>query len=129
MIQFKKDFTPHQLYGSGFAAILICLLFFMFNRNDLWIYVASGLALLIMIWPLPVRYFAIVWFGIGETLGFFVSRILLTVFYVLLVIPVGLFVRKRIRNNMQLPCFKKETSSVFKSRNHLFIPDDFTKPF
>jgi hypothetical protein len=124
-----RDLNSHQLYGSGLAAILICLLGYVFSGIDTWVYVAIGAVLLLMIWPEPFRYFGMAWFGLGELLGFFVSRVLLTIIYGLLVIPIGMLVRKRLRRNMQLSLFKTGEGSAFTSRNHLFTEKDFEKPF
>lgn len=124
-----RELNPHQLFGSGLAAILICLLGYIFSGKDTWVYVAIGAVLWLMIWPAPFRYFGMAWFGLGELLGFFVSRILLTIIYGVLVIPIGLLVRKRLRRNMQLSLFKSGDGSAFKSRNHHFTDKDFKKPF
>ncbi len=82
-----------------------------------------------MIWPAPFRYFGIVWFALGEALGFIVSRILLTVIFSFLVIPVAIFKKGSIRRNMNLGQFKIGNDSVFKNRNYIFDSGDLLKPF
>jgi hypothetical protein len=129
MISFKKQLTVSQLFGSGLALILIFLLLYLFSKNQLYIHISVALTILLMVWPAPFKYFGLFWFAFGETLGFVVSRIILTLIFVLVVIPVGLLKRKSIRKNMHLNDFAKSNRSVFKERNHTFTSDDLLKPF
>ena len=129
MVNLKKNIDTSQLYGSGLAAILICLLLFFFSQHSFWLYFSLGIVLLLMVWPAPFRYFAVLWLSFGELLGYFVSRLLLSAIYILVVVPIGWIVRKRIRSNMQLSHFKTSTDSAFKIRNHLFTNNDLSKPF
>lgn len=107
----KKDITISQVFGSGLALILIALLIFLLTEKILFLHTAIGLTVLSMIWQAPFRYFGIAWFVFGEALGFVVSRILLTLIYVVLVIPIGLLKRGTIRKNMKLGQFKKGTDA------------------
>jgi hypothetical protein len=129
MIFLKRQLNTNQLFGSGLALILLMLLGYIFLHTQILLYFAVSLVILLMIWPQPFRYFGIFWFAFGEALGFVVSKILLTIVYGLLVIPIGLLKRKSIRHNMQLSVFKKDETSVFKSRNYTFSEKDFEKPF
>jgi len=129
MIPFIKNISAPQLYGSGLAAILISLILYWFSRHDIWLYFCFGIVILLMLWPAPFRYFAIFWLAFGELLGFFVSRLILSAIYILVVIPVSLFVGRKIRKSMQLSCFKSNKPSAFKVREHQFTPNDFEKPF
>lgn len=129
MWRINKHISTEQLYGSGLAAILICLLLYLFFNNILWVYIAIAWVILTMTYTRPVKYFAIIWLAFGEMLGFFVSRLMLTLVFGIIVIPVSLFVRKRIRYNMQLHGFNAGKNSVFKDRNHVFSNHDFEKPF
>jgi hypothetical protein len=125
----KKNLNITQVFGSGLALILIALLIFLFSEKIFFLHAAMVLTVLLMIWPAPFRYFGIVWFALGEALGYVISRILLTVIYLFLVIPVSIFKRGGIRCNMNLEHFKKGNESVFKDRNHIFDSGDLLKPF
>jgi len=125
----KKELTIVQIFGSGLALILITLLIFLFSEKMVFLHTAIALTVLLMIWPAPFRYFGIVWFALGEALGFIVSRILLTVIFLFLVIPVAIFKKGSIRRNMNLGQFKIGNDSVFKNRNHIFDSDDLVRPF
>lgn len=125
----NKNLNITQVFGSGLALILIALLVFLFSEETFFLKVAIAFTLLLMIWPAPFRYFGIIWFALGEALGYVISRILLTVIYLFLVIPVSIFKRGSIRRNMNLEYFKKGHESVFKDRNHIFDSGDLLKPF
>lgn len=129
MNYFNKEMSISRIYGSGLAAILILLIIFIFTGYDLWLYSSLVLIVLLMIWPSPFRYFGMVWFSFGEILGFVVGKFILTVIYIILVLPVGLLVRKKIRRNMQLSSFKNNSGSAFKIRNYEYSSGDFEKPF
>lgn len=128
-MQIKTEFSISQLYGSGLALLLLCLIWFTIARNDKILYLLFGLVIMLMVWPAPFRYFAIFWFALGDALGFVVSKLLLSLIYLILVVPVGLLVRNRIRKNMQLSAFKRDMTSAFKNREHTFTAIDFEKPF
>lgn len=125
----KKEFNKSQIYGSGLALLLILLLVYLFGENKAVIQSAVVLTILLMVWPTPFRYFAIVWFALAEILGYIVSRILLTVIFLILVVPVGILKRGTLRKSLKLGMFKKGTHSVFISRNHTCAADDLRKPF
>jgi hypothetical protein len=125
----KKDFTSSQIYGSGLALILIMLLIFLFTGNKSVIQAAVFITILLMVWPAPFRYFAIAWFALAELMGFAVSRIMLTIIYLILVIPAGILKRTSIRKNLKLGIYRKGTDSVFIHRNHTFTAEDLIKPF
>ncbi len=129
MLRLKKDLSTAQVYGSGLASLLIILIVYFFTRNTTLLYVCFGVIILLMVWPRPFRYFGMLWLSFGELLGFVVGRLLLTIIYGLLVIPIGLFVRKKIRRNMQLFSFYASKQSAFKQRDHVFSEKDFEKPF
>lgn len=125
----KREFTTSQIYGSGLALLLILLLVYLFAENKAVIQIAVVLTVLLMVWPAPFRYFAILWFGLADVLGYVVSRIILTVVYLILVVPVGILKRESLRRSLKLNLFKKGNESVFTIRNHTFTGDDLLKPF
>lgn len=129
MIKFHRSLSASQLYGSGLALILILLLLSVFLKSNLFLFIAIGLSILLMISPVPFRIFAYIWFAFGELMSLVVGKLILSVIYLFLVVPIGLIKRKSIRSNMHLSLFKKGTGSVFKERGHTFCEDDFNKLF
>lgn len=129
MIKFHRFLSSSQLYGSGLALILILLLLTVFLESNLFLFTAIGVSIILMISPLPFRFFAYTWFAFGELMSLIVGKLILSVIYLFLVVPIGLIKRKSIRANMHLSLFKKGTDSVFKERDHTFCEDDFNKLF
>ena len=129
MNKVKKSFNSSQLFGSGLALILIFLLIYLFNEKRLYLHVAIFLTIVLMVWPAPFRFFAIMWFAFAEITGFIVSRILLTFIFLLIVVPAGFIKRKTLHRNLWLGQFWKSNNSVFITRNHIFVAEDLLKPF
>jgi hypothetical protein len=90
-----------------------------------------------------LRPIAYLWFGLAEILGFIVSRIILTLVFFLLIVPIG-FVRycygadpmrfKEWKSPHKTKMYHKNGNteyddSVFIERNHLYVPDDIFSPF
>ncbi len=129
MKHLKRQLNTNQIYGSGLALILIMLGLNLYYKEQVFAEIALGLVILLMVWPLPFKYFGYLWFALGEGMGYVVSRIIMSVVFVFLVIPVGLIKRKHIRSSMQINAFKTGNSSLFKTRNHQYTKADFEKPF
>ncbi|MDR1478695.1 MAG: SxtJ family membrane protein, partial [Planctomycetaceae bacterium] len=114
--------------------------------------VTVGLIVLIvnMICPTAFKPAAVLWFGLAEVLGTVVSRIVLTLVFVLMVIPVGLLRYYAGSDPMRLKEWKQkkfpQTSqnsesvkvggggaryedSVFIERNHQYSAQDIINPY
>ena len=82
-----------------------------------------------MITPKLYYPFAIFWYGFSGLLGDVMSRILLTIIYFVIVLPVGLIRRLSGRDTLKLKDFKRSAGSVMQQRNHTFVKADLEKPF
>ena len=126
---FPKEVSRKQASDSGMALVLIFLLLGLFTKNIIFYEIAIPVLVLNMISPMFYYYFAIFWFGITGLLGMFVSTVLLTLIYVIMVVPVSLLRKLAGKDTLGLREFKKKTDSVMKVRNYMFSPSDFEKPF
>ena len=126
---FPTKITKKQASDTGMAIVLILLLLGLFTKNIIFYKIAIPVLVINMIVPMFFYLFAIVWLGLSRLLGIVVSNILLTVIYIIMVIPVSL-IRKMIgKDTLLLREFKKGTNSVMKIRNYTFTPADIEKPF
>ena len=126
---FIGNISKEQVKDAGMAVVLILLLLGIFLKlHVLYPYAAAALAVN-MIFPGIYKPFALVWFGIANFLGPIMSKVLLTVVYILLVVPVGLLRRLLGKDSLQLKKFKKNGSSVFRDRDHLFQSTDIENPY
>ena len=121
--------TSNQVYGAGLALILICLLLYLFLSAIIFVYLSLGFVVLLMITPVPFRYVGLLWYALGEVMGHLISRFVLTLVFILVVLPVSLFKRTALRKNMQIRNFRKNRESAFIVSDRTFKPHDFEKPF
>ncbi len=125
----KRQLSTAQIYGSGLAFILILLLIYSFTGVKYFLHVSLAVLIILMVWPVPFRYFGLFWFALGELLGYITGRFFMAVIFVLVVIPVSIFKRRSIRKKMNLGASDKGVPSFFITRNHRFSAADLIKPF
>lgn len=126
---FPKTISKKQASDTGMAAVLIFLLIGFFTNNNLYYKIAIPILIINMTYPMFYYLFAIIWLGLTQILGTIVSKILLSIVYIIMVIPVGLLRRLLGKDSLQLSEFKKGNNSVMKTRNYYFSSEDIQKPY
>jgi len=126
---FPKKISKDQAKDTGMAMVLICLLLGYVSQAQDFFTLGIVLLLIDMIYPNLYRPVAILWFGLSQVLGTLSSKLLLTIIFFVLVTPVGWIRRITGADSMQLKRWKKDNSSVFGIREHLFQPEDIEKPY
>lgn len=126
---FPGTISKKQASDTGMAIVLILLLVGLFSQNTLYYKIAIPVLVINMIFPMIYYSFAIIWLGLSHLLGTIMSKIILTIIYIVLVVPVGIFRRLLGKDSLQLSEFKKGSNSVMKVRNYNFSPEDIEKPF
>jgi hypothetical protein len=121
--------TRRQCSEAGMAACLVLLLAGLFTGRILFFQLAIPALLINMIMPMFWYPFAVIWYGLAGLMGDVVSRILLSMVYMVLVIPVGLIRKLAGRDSLKLRMFRKSDTSVMIRRDHLYSPADLEKPF
>ncbi len=121
--------SPEQAKDTGMAIVLICLLISIGYGKQQLVLVAIVFLLINMIKPLLYRPAAKIWLGLSHILGTIMSKIILTIIFFLLVLPVGLLRRMIGKDTLQLKKWRKETSSVFKIRDYKFTSKDIENPY
>jgi len=118
----QKKLTTKQLIDSGSALVLILLILGFFTKNTFFYKLAIPALLVNMTIPKLYYPFEIFWYNLSNVLGFVVSRIILTIVFTLVVVPIGLL-RNLIGNDtMDLKEFKKGQVIHSKIQGlHLFI--------
>lgn len=125
----KTRFNQKEHIDSGLALVLILLLTSIIWKLGWTIKVSLVCILITMIKPKLFYPFTFIWLNVSEVLGKIMSRIILTVVFLLFVIPVG-FIRKISgKDNLKLKQFGKSDKSIFVERNHTFTKDDMLNPF
>ena len=126
---FHRTISKKQASDTGMAIVLVLLLIGLFSQNTIYYKIAIPVLIINMIVPMLFYPFAIIWLGFSHLLGTVVSKIILTIVYIVLVIPVGIFRRILGKDSLQLNEFKKDTGSVMKVRNYNFSSKDIEKPY
>ena len=129
-----KEFIPRiitvdQAKDTGMSMALICLLIAFFGDKQALYGLAIILILINMIWPTVFGPIAKIWLGFSYLLGLVMSRVILSIIFFLLVIPVGFLRRIMGKDSLQLNKWKCNHASVFKKREHEFTSDDIKYPY
>ncbi len=124
-----EKISPIQCRDTALAFAFIALLVWFFTENISWIYGCMGLVLLAMIWPSAMTYPAKLWFGFSHVLGTFMSKVLLSIIYMLILMPVSLVRRLLAKDSMRIRSYKDSQESAFVVREHTFSKDDITYPY
>jgi len=126
---FWLSATKAQARDTGMALVLICLLVAWFGHRRDFVGYAILLLLLDMVWPSAYKPAAKLWFGLSHVLGTVMSKILLSVVFFVVLTPVGLLRRAFGKDSMRVRGFRKDTSSVFRVRDHRFTSKDIETPY
>jgi hypothetical protein len=101
------------------------LLYFFFEANWL-LYVAAGVGLIGLFIKPAARWIEWGWMSLTRLIGFVNSRIILSLVFFLILLPVSLFYRLSKKDPLQL---KQKKGSYFIDRNHRFEPKDLENPW
>jgi hypothetical protein len=126
---FHAKISKEQAKDSGMALVLILLILGLFLKINLFFFLAAGLLLVNMVFPMFFYPYAVVWFGFSAVLGSVTSKIILLVIYVAVVLPVALARRLAGKDSLSLRKFKNGEGSALKSRDHIYQANDLEKPF
>lgn len=126
---FPTDISVKQNTDTGMAMVLILLLAGFFTGQVLLYKLAIPVLVVNMIYPKIFYPVAILWLGLSALLGTVMSAIILSVVYMVLVVPIGLFRRMIGKDALQLSKFNKTRDSVFSVRNHTYTAQDLENPF
>lgn len=124
--------TPLQCRDTTLALAFVALIVWFFTHNICWVYGCMALLLFGMIWPSGMTWPAKLWFGLSHVLGSVMSRVLLSLIYLLILMPVALVRRIMGKDTMRLRLFKAgadSKDSAFVQRDHTFTKDDLTHPY
>ena len=84
--------------------------------------VALGTGLVGLFIPFLAKWIAWTWFKISDGIGAVVSRVLLTVIFFGVLVPIAFLSRLFTKGDLQL---KRKEGSYYSDRNHLYEPKDF----
>lgn len=125
----KTPVTPIQCRDTALAIIFLLFLIWFFTGEKALVYALGAFALYAMLLPKSLAPLARLWFGLSHVLGQVMSRVLLSVIYLCIVLPVAL-VRKALgKDSLRLKGWKRGDGSAFVVREHLYAADDLKNLF
>lgn len=134
-IQQKKEkiwvssVTSEQSKDTGLALLLIFLLLGYFTGITTYYKIGMVVLVLVMIYPGFFNPLAKVWYSFSNLLGSIMSKIILTLTYFLIVIPIATIRKLAKIDNLKLNEFHKGTESVMIKREHVFNKSDIENPY
>jgi len=126
---FPITISKKQASDTGMAAVLLLLLAGLFSHNIIYYKIAIPVLIVNMTFPMFYYPVAFIWLGFSQLIGTIVSKIILTIIFFILVIPVGVFRRLLGIDSLQISEFKKSNKSVMRMRNYTFVSDDIENPY
>ncbi len=125
----KMVITREQTKDFGMIMILIMIFIGIYLNKYIYIKIAFGLTLIAIFLPVLFYPFAFCWFGLSRLLGTASTSILLSIIFIIIVIPVGLIRRITGHDNLKMKQFRRNKKSVMNPRNHIFDSSDLLHPF
>lgn len=112
------------IVGGGFAVVALAPLAFHGRSPRIWaLILALFLSATAFISPLALRPFHRVWMAFGEAMGWLNTRVLLTVLYYCVIVPIGVILRvtgndpmrrnlERAAQTYRIPCNKRPATHM-----------------
>jgi hypothetical protein len=112
--------TPKHCTEAGIVLAMIFILTGLFTGTGAFYKLAGAMLLLDLMVPKCFKPFAFCWFNLSVWLGHITSRIILSVIFVVIIVPVAVIRRLGGKDPLKLKDFKKSASTVFSDRNIKF---------
>ncbi len=127
----KEKITPIQCRDTALAFAFLSLLIWFFTDEVRFIYATMFIVLWAMVWPSSWQWPARLWFGLSHVLGFFMSKVLLSIIYIIILMPVAMVRRVMGKDSMRLKNYKSGagSNSAFVIREHTFSKEDLDNPY
>jgi hypothetical protein len=128
-ILLLSNITREQAKDTGMLIAVIFLIMSYYMHDIRLSYLAMGVLIVDLVACILFKPAAKLWFGMSHILGNVVSKIVLSIIFIVMVIPVGMIRRLLGKDSLYLNRWKKNDGSVFKVREHIFEPADLDNPY
>lgn len=123
------DVSDAYVKDVGMLAALILIALHLWRGSSRPAYAAAAVLLLTVLAPGFFRPLARLWLSGSRLLGAFMSRLLLSAIYFVLLTPLAGMARIFRHDPLRLRLFKKSGESVFVDRGREFDSGDLKKPY
>ncbi|THB63063.1 MAG: hypothetical protein D6E12_17790 [Desulfovibrio sp.] len=124
---FRPD--KDQCKDAGMALVFgLLLVAVIWDVDKLfpWALIVTGV---LMLWPTLFKPWAALWFGLSNLLGMIMPKVLLSLLFFLMVLPMGVLRRMLGKDTLKLKQWKAGDESVFQERKGLVKPEDLEQLF
>lgn len=125
----KKSPTPNECRDTGLALAFLALLVWLASHRPVWVYLAMAVILITMILPAAMSYPARLWFGLSHAMGTIMNKVILTLLFCLVVLPVALIRKALGKDAMGFRLWRDGKPSAFVVREHVFAKDDLENTY
>ena len=118
-------------YTLGVMALLISLVLFLYGKGSYSIFLVTGSLLISLgsLFPIVLKPFQIFWMGLSLVLGWFSTRIILSVLFYFVITPIKYIARIFGKRFLDLE-FRKEKNSYWNYRSKKeIVPEDYERQF
>jgi hypothetical protein len=113
-------------YETVLVIVLGCIVGYLLSHARWWLPAALVIGLVSVLVPAVAGGIAVVWTKLSRLLGEVSGRVLLTVVYVLLLVPLALLARLTGHAGLRR---KRAGGSYFTERNHRYEKEDMINPW
>jgi hypothetical protein len=121
------ELSREKQLEAALAFVLILLIISLATGYRPLITWAIIIGFLLGAFPLLLQYFYFGWSNLLKAINFVTSKILLTVIFIVFILPLSFFVRRSKKRTIVLK--KENRTTVFTKRNHLFTGDELKNPW
>lgn len=131
----KKDKKTLRKFGFTIAAalgVLGALVFFLGGHSEraYWLWgIGTVLLTLGVVTPVALKHIHTLWMGLAFFLGWFVSRLILSVLYYLVITPIGLIMRISGKDPLDQKIDEAASSYWIKRETQEINPEKYEKLF
>lgn len=125
----NKEKKAQQAKDTGLALVLILLIVILVTGKTVYVLPALILQVITMTWPAAFGPLSYVWFGFSKILGEVVSRILLTLIFFFIAVPIGTIRNISGADSMKIKKWQRSQDSIFTERDHTYQPSDLERPY
>ena len=131
--QLKTTNRDLRKFGLTVGGVFLVLgLLFLLRHKVRWPYFlwpGVGLIVLGAVVPRALKYVYIGWMSVAFVLGFFMARVILTLFFYLVITPIGLAARQMGKDFLRLKLDPNATSYWIPRERRAKTPADYERQF
>jgi hypothetical protein len=126
MMTHRSGMSRRKRLESLGAILLLFLLLGRWQRSWYDVYAGGLIALTGLAWSRAGEWLAMYWMKGARAIGWMTGRVLLTVIFFVVVLPVSFFVKRNDKLDIRR---KRGRRTMFKDRDHTFVGRDLKDPW